>query len=480
MNSTYGFQTDPLTGLLSLPDELLLAIAEFIPSQRDLARFLRVNRRLHVTLRDLLLQRNIKHSNSSVLMWAVRNNHVEVVFRMVRLKADLWTSCHDEIFGSWVLETPLQRAVKNGNLRLVKILTKEKTQEASQAPKQVDKIQRLRAKIGCKQSLHLALERKNERIARVLANRLEGIDTVINIDRSTRERKTALHTACDNRLVEATRYLLSKGADPNWQFEGGLCFRYVESLLDINDEFRRRVDDGAIEILQLLFSYGLKPDRRLRKIGNTHSDPRVRWLFGDRTVRSQQSKPKAATEESLAIFFENLKSFPPIASNSSRKTLTSELHSVWAALTDMEYRASFLKHLTKTEKRLEVSETDSSAADVDPFPPLCLVCPEMNEEAKRRWADFKRMEQHRRQIFEASQPRCLEMRAFKRPEPQKESFPALSSNIAYTNKDSSEIWANYRRRGVSPARTDSTPPITMSTMMKTGRQRKTKWKKVFL
>jgi len=153
---------------------------------------------------------------------------------------------------------------------------------------------------------------------------------------------------------------------------------------------------------------------------------------------------------------------------------------VWAALKDAEHRTSLLY---KTEK-CEASKMDSTA-DVDPFPPLGRGCPEVDEEAQRRWSNFQKMEQCRRQTVEASRSRSPEMAAVKHPESKTEKFPSLSSNVPHAKKASSDVWTNFRRHDLSPARDDSALPIAAAatsdpSTVKRGSYQKVKWKKVQL
>ncbi|KAL4883188.1 ankyrin repeat-containing domain protein [Aspergillus karnatakaensis] len=75
--------------LLALPNDILLLIAEQIPSQADISSFTKLNRRLYCTTSDLLHRNNIKSFNSSALVWAVKNNRIDVAERMLDLGADV-------------------------------------------------------------------------------------------------------------------------------------------------------------------------------------------------------------------------------------------------------------------------------------------------------------------------------------------------------------------------------------------------------
>jgi hypothetical protein len=407
--------------ILSLPDEMLLAIAEFISSQEDLANCLLANRRLYLVFRESLLQRNIKFNYSSALVWAVARNYVELVCRMVRLGADLWTPYKTYEFGCEVLETPLQRAVKDGNLRLVKILT------GNEVLKPIKNLKSgiWKMDIWVRDPLRLALDKKDESIARVLMNHLSEINGVIAVDIDTQEKKTALHMACYNRLLETARYLLSRGADPNWQEENHpQCFHYIKDLLTIQDTFQRRLNESAFKILLLLFTYGFEPDNDLEKIGSEHSDPRVRWLFYKWYLRTMKYQPTP-----------------------------------------------------------DIVETDPSSTMMEFFPPLNASCPAVHEEAIQRWKDFYEMKRHGHWKTAGSQymhsgvpaAKCTEL----------ETFPPLSSSSPHNKSVPLERWTSFERRSACPKHGFSQLPKSIfntshSSIEKKGNRQKVQWKKLQL
>lgn len=245
-------------GLLSLPNELLLVIAGCLSTQLDVCRFLRVNRRLSRVVGDFLLLQNIKNNDSSALLWAVRCNQVEVVRRMVDFGADL-NAMHESKTGR--VETPLRRAVEDGNVRIVKILAEAGARVLLPSPN--------------RSPLQLAFDKGDEQITRILLDQMKGVNRLL-----TFSGETPLYMACAKGLVDTTRYLLDKGADPNW-YGLDLGSHYATDVLLCEDTDLLRPVDKSIEILGLLMRYGLKLRENLRAVGREHSDPRVRRLFCD-------------------------------------------------------------------------------------------------------------------------------------------------------------------------------------------------------
>ncbi|KAL5343056.1 ankyrin repeat-containing domain protein [Aspergillus crustosus] len=75
--------------LLDLPNDILLLIGDQVPSETDLSSLTKTTRRLYCTLSDFLHQNNIRHFNSSALLWAARHGRADIVKRMVSLNANL-------------------------------------------------------------------------------------------------------------------------------------------------------------------------------------------------------------------------------------------------------------------------------------------------------------------------------------------------------------------------------------------------------
>jgi ankyrin repeat protein len=287
-------------GLLDLPNELIILIGNFLPSERVLAGFTRVNRKLRHVLSDSLVLRNIHQHNSRGLLWAVRHNRVEAVYWFVRLGAGLENlhrvctalTCPLSYWG----ERPLSRAVRDGNLRIVKVLVKAganvlgQYDEPATAPFDLS-------------PLSMALEQRNEPIARVLMSAVENVDTLlwhVEIDDilPARSRKlTLLHFACEKGLLRTVAHLLLRGANPNLDGRRN-ALECVNSLLSYKDHHQRRLDDNRIDILRLLFSYGLRVRAEMKLTAKEHRDPRVRYMFTRAKLKFRR--------KSQAILYPNL------------------------------------------------------------------------------------------------------------------------------------------------------------------------------
>jgi hypothetical protein len=209
--------------------------------------------------------------------------------------------------GTW-WNGPLVQAVVREHVQIVKILTGEDVQQRYNVSKMVPR------------PLFLALQMKNEPIAAILIDRLDNPNMVIQIERQTKEEKTPLSLACENGLVDTTRHLLNKGADPNRLQENPQTgFSYVRSLFTPQKPWacQQRLNDTSLEILLLLFKYGLGPNEKLQSIGSKHGDPRVRRLF-NRAASGPKNKPKDGENRELEP--SNNMVFPSSVDNFYRQT----------------------------------------------------------------------------------------------------------------------------------------------------------------
>jgi ankyrin repeat protein len=114
--------------LLSLPNELLLLIGEYIASEADLNSFLRTNHRLHDLLLDYLYQYNIKHHSSECLHWAAEHGILGTLKKAINQGANVnagMNLIHRVSGKGFFIDskmTPLSRAAAKGHKGLVSAL----------------------------------------------------------------------------------------------------------------------------------------------------------------------------------------------------------------------------------------------------------------------------------------------------------------------------------------------------------------------
>ena len=104
--------------LLSLPNELLLFIAENLTSERDISAFTQTNLRLHTLLNVYLYCYNTQWGGSSALLWAAKHGQKTTAQKSLDSAADIQTnpSC---------VRKALFLAVNHGHEAVVELLLAE-------------------------------------------------------------------------------------------------------------------------------------------------------------------------------------------------------------------------------------------------------------------------------------------------------------------------------------------------------------------
>ncbi|KAF8542898.1 ankyrin repeat-containing domain protein [Trichophaea hybrida] len=115
------FPASPTTSLTTLPNELLLQIAENLPRLKDLSSLIRTNRRLSILLRTTLLRAATKtrrrfHYNRSAFYWACVHGRTQLVLDLLAHGAQEQINLCD------LVGTPLHSAVIAQKTKTVQIL----------------------------------------------------------------------------------------------------------------------------------------------------------------------------------------------------------------------------------------------------------------------------------------------------------------------------------------------------------------------
>ncbi|KAF1997664.1 ankyrin, partial [Amniculicola lignicola CBS 123094] len=183
--------------LLDFPDELLLCIADYLETERDVNALSQVNRRLCSLLDTYLYCHNVQCSNSSALVWAAEKGEVSTARKLLEQRANVEImsgriSCYPHTYTD---VKPLWLAAWWGHIEMVKLLLEVPNIELEPRDPQQGKT-----------PLHMAARKGYEEIVSLFINK-PGID----LDRRTIKGKTALLFAAKHGHVEIVRRLLAKG-----------------------------------------------------------------------------------------------------------------------------------------------------------------------------------------------------------------------------------------------------------------------------
>ena len=199
----------------SIPNEIILEIADRLSNRRDISSLTRVSWRFHHLLDEYLHCYNIKCQRSSALLWAAENGRESTARKLLRLGADVNVDLSMTARGryrstagfdpltkrnrSWSIDgtKPLILAAYGGHLSVVDLLLD------FGAAAEVQVADRWTP-------LFFALQRGDEKMAHTISRRIGNPQNCL-VDSS--QKLTPLHVSCGAGLYGYARHLLEKGAE---------------------------------------------------------------------------------------------------------------------------------------------------------------------------------------------------------------------------------------------------------------------------
>ncbi|KAJ5824059.1 hypothetical protein N7447_006399 [Penicillium robsamsonii] len=216
-----------------LPNEILLLVAKYLYSQKDINALVRTNWRLYHLLYAFLCHFNIQHHKSSGLLSAAGSGNFTIVEQFLDVGASI-SSFELKPDRGWSVESfrrqdnPLLRAAQNGHVELLKTMLSGTHPGCACAPEQLRTV------------LHWAINTGNQVIVELMiANKAPlGSSSIIG------DTTTALSQAVRVGRESIIECILQTG----WKW----------TLLS-PDPFAHAVSLNDTSILQLLLNYGLHP-----------------------------------------------------------------------------------------------------------------------------------------------------------------------------------------------------------------------------
>ena len=101
--------------LLCLPTEIILSIADELPSSQDVLYFSLANRALFHSLLPVAYQFNIRHERSSALHWAIPSGRLELVRALIE-------QFHADVNAEHREYSPIFLAISHGKQDIVALL----------------------------------------------------------------------------------------------------------------------------------------------------------------------------------------------------------------------------------------------------------------------------------------------------------------------------------------------------------------------
>lgn len=292
---------------LSLANEIIIQIVEYLDNQRDINSVSQVNRRFHNLFDDYLIRYNIQFRRSSALLWAVKHGRESTARKLLHLGADVdaklqKTSARPERLGQSNSDhckahlgvTALHVAAWKGHLPIVKILLEVGSDPEARSP-------------SGKTPMYAALVAGHEKISRTISRYISNLQNCL-VD--SEEGLTPLHVASQFGLSKSVRLFLEGGADIHAIDRKGrtplhhaLITKYEVLELDNNStRYNLRNIEGVpssdevFGTVMVLREFGADPDfetpvvsiwsKPARELGARHPYKRVRELFESDTNTS--------------------------------------------------------------------------------------------------------------------------------------------------------------------------------------------------
>ncbi|KAJ5748528.1 uncharacterized protein N7511_010224 [Penicillium nucicola] len=208
--------------LLDLPNELLLAIASFLDSERDINALVRTNRHLHSLFKSYLYIHNVKHHEGSALRWSAVHGVLPSVRESIR---------HGAKFQGLVSSQPLLDAAHYGHVDIVSYLL---SLGANPYSEEKGALKRTPVQWGIRSNF--------PEVVKVM------IEAGIDPNEKDKKGETLLHYSakeCARNIEAATQVLITKGAkleSTNFIGETPLCTACVSGSVDVA---RCLIENGA-------------------------------------------------------------------------------------------------------------------------------------------------------------------------------------------------------------------------------------------
>ncbi|CAG7941765.1 unnamed protein product [Penicillium nalgiovense] len=215
--------------LLSLPNELLLAISETQDYQRDINAFARTSRRCYTLLNPFLYTYNVRQHQGSALHWAASQGQLRTAQESLRQGAQI--DSRDRKTG----KTPLIQSVHCDHADIVALLLAHGADPHAKGDG------------GPNDAIRSAVIRNKAAVARVLLD--NGVDPNL-----TSHRGSLLHLAAEtahNNREAVARVLIEKGAN-------------IESMEGGETPLQVACGSGSVEVARCLIESGARLDTRGR------------------------------------------------------------------------------------------------------------------------------------------------------------------------------------------------------------------------
>jgi ankyrin repeat protein len=223
-----------MTRLDELPIELLLYITEYLSNQSDINAFVQTNWNLYRLLHFFLCRYNVRHHQSSALLWAARNGDAHLVTKLLNAGANIAAlelpieTDHDIFTDVSKIESPLLLAAQGGHIAILKSMLSETRPGQACSPAQLRTV------------IHWAILSRDRELVELMIHHKAPLDPA----GEEWEALSALSAAVVSKDESIIRRMLSIGAwnGPN----------------ELPCPIARAIDTGQPHVAKLLLDHGIR------------------------------------------------------------------------------------------------------------------------------------------------------------------------------------------------------------------------------
>ncbi|GKZ35858.1 hypothetical protein AbraIFM66950_006657 [Aspergillus brasiliensis] len=256
----------PMASLNHLPLELLLWIAGYLTTQRDISHLMQATKHLYHLLSPFLYEYNVRHDESSALPWAAQKGEARLVSKLLAAGANIAAYVPSPRYverkvkkgrdiDPWAKKNPLLCAAQGGHTEILKALLGEARSGQRASPAQLRSV------------LHLALRQHDEQLVELMLAHHAPLDPATK----SHGAPSALGVAMAADYTAILSRLLALGACPEPEespcpTERAICNNHPDIVrLFLDRGWGLNSDEGLCHIahkddramLQLLLEYGL-------------------------------------------------------------------------------------------------------------------------------------------------------------------------------------------------------------------------------
>ncbi|OJJ77960.1 hypothetical protein ASPBRDRAFT_167299 [Aspergillus brasiliensis CBS 101740] len=255
-----------MASLSDLPLELVLWIAGYLTTQRDISHLMQTTKLLYHMLHQFLCEYNVQHDGSSALPWAAQKGDIRFVTKLLAAGANIAAyipsprylerkvkNCRD--IDPWAKKNPLLFAAQGGHTEILNTLLGETRPGQAASPAQLRSV------------LHWALRQHDEQLVELMFTHKAPLDPATE----SRCAPSALGVAVAASYKAILARLLALGARPGPEespcpTERAICTKQIDiARLLLDHGFGLHTDRAVCHLaheddrdtLRLLLSYGM-------------------------------------------------------------------------------------------------------------------------------------------------------------------------------------------------------------------------------